>query len=351
MNMRTLLQQALFILAVGSLFSCKTTQVSVEVLKPAQITIPAQIKSIAVINGSTPSKRDRVRNVMEGIITGEVPFVDKHAAEQCITGVVNRLQGSPRFKSAVLTGIQIKGTGTRQFPAPLDWDYVDEICRNSNVDAIAVLEVFDSNNMYSQTEREAKRKEGDKEIKYTEYVAHLDVEIEAGWRIYYPEKQQIIDQNIYDDGREWSNASNTPKKAQAGLPSLESAVSDAGYYAGQQYAVRISPLWMWVSRQYYNKGNTDFEQATRRAKVNDWKGAAELWQKHINSADPKIAGYANYNMALACEMEGDLESALDWAQKSYVNCNNKSARYYVNILKQRINDQVRLKEQMEGSND
>ncbi|HEX2935058.1 MAG TPA: DUF6340 family protein [Bacteroidales bacterium] len=349
--MRKLLHQALFILAVGSLFSCKTTQVSVEVLKPAQITIPSQIKSIAIINGSTPSKRDRARNVMEGLITGEVPFVDKRAAEQCITGVVNRLQGAPRFKSAVLTGIQIKGTGTRQFPAPLDWNYVDEICRNSNVDAIAVLEVFDSNNMYSQSEREAKRKEGDKEIKYTEYIAHLNVEIEAGWRIYYPEKQQIIDQNIYNDSREWNNASNTPKKAQAGLPALESAVSDAGYYAGQQYAVRISPLWIWVTRQYYKKGNTDFELATRKAKVNDWKGAAELWQKHINNSDPKIAGYANYNMALACEMEGDLESALDWAQKSYVNYKNNSARYYVNILKQRINDQVRLQEQMDGSND
>jgi hypothetical protein len=341
------IRSVLYILPVILLFSCKTTQVSVEILKPAQITIPSQIKSIAIINGSTPSKRERAKNIMEGIITGEVPFVDKRAAEQCISGVANRLQDSPRFKSAILPGIQVKGTGTRQFPAPLEWDYVEEICKNNNVEAIAVLEVFDSNNTYSQTEREAKRKDGDKEIKYTEYIAQLNIEIEAGWRIYYPYKQEIIDQNIYHDARSWNNASNTPKKAQAGLPMLETAVSDAGYYAGQQYAIRISPMWQWVSRQYYKKGNADLELASRKAKVNDWKGAAEIWQKHVNSSDPKIGGYATYNMALACEMDGDLECALDWAQKSFVNFNNKSARYYVNILKRRINDQVRLREQME----
>jgi hypothetical protein len=328
------------------LASCKTSYVSVSVLKPAVITIPAEVKSIALVNRTRPSKRDRGKNILEGIISGEAPFVDRQAADECIKGVANKLQGSPRFTVVIPGGLEMKGSGTRQFPEQLDWGTVEDICQKNNADALAVLEVFDSNNSYSNTNRQAKKKDGDKEINYTEYISSLNIQIEAGWRIYVPSQQRIVDQNIYTDPRSWRNVDNSPKKAQNGLPSLDRAVSDAGYYAGEQYAVRISPLWTRVSRMYYKKGNSDFERATRKVQVNDWKGAAELWKKHVNNSDPKIAGWATYNMALACEMDGDLDAAVDWAKKSYVDFQNKKAKYYMNTLDQRIYEQNRLKEQM-----
>jgi hypothetical protein len=338
------------VLSLNLIFiSCKTTSVSVEVLKPAQISVPPGIKSLALVNRSSPTKKERNKNILEGIITGEVPFVDKRAAEECVKGVLNRLDGSPRFTALIPGGIELKGTGTREFPEALDWEKVERICKQNNADALVVLEVFDSDNIYEMTQREAKRKENNVEITYTEYVASLRVQIEAGWRIYYPAQKRIIDQNIYSDAKRWTNASDAKKKAQAGLIPIENAVAEAGYFAGQQYAKRISPLWMWVSRMYYKKGNDDFKKATRRAQVNDWKGAAELWKKYVKSSNSKIAGYATYNMALACEMEGDLDAALDWAKKSYADYGNNKARYYMNALQIRINDQIRLQEQMEGA--
>ena len=346
--MRNIHYWFLIIMACLIVSSCKTTSVSVQVLKPAVISVPPGIKSVAIINRTSPSKKERGKNILEGIITGEVPFVDKHASEECVKGVLNRLDGSPRFKAVLPGGLDLKGTGTREFPEALSWERVERICNQNNVDALVALEVFDSNNTYGMGERKAKRKENNTEITYTEYVASLNVQIEAGWRIYYPAEKKIVDQNIYADSRRWSNASDAKKKAQAGLIPIENAVSQAGYYAGQQYAKRISPLWMWVSRMYYKKGNDDFKRATRKAQVNDWKGAAELWKKYVNAGDRKLAGYATYNMALACEMDGDLETALEWAKKSYADYGNNKARYYMNALQIRINDQIRLQEQMEG---
>lgn len=336
-----------FILLLGILVSaCKTSYVTVSVLKPANITIPSKINKIAFVNRTRPAKQERARNVIEGVITGESVFADRKAAEECLKGVLNRLDGSPRFQAFLPGGLELKGTGTREFPAPLEWWIVEDICKQNQVDALIALEVFDSNNSRSMSERQAERKDGDKVIKYTEYTATLHVNIEAGWRIYYPAEQRIIDQNIFTDGRSWSNSSDSKKRAEEGLIIQDAAISDAGYFAGQQYAGRISPLWINVSRFYYRKGNTDFEAADRRAKTNDWKGAAELWKKHVNSGNPKIAGEACYNMALACEMEGDLQTAIDWAKKSYVNFNNKKARYYSNTLQNRLYDQKRLDEQM-----
>ena len=66
----------------------------------------------------------------------------------------------------------------------------------------------------------------------------------------------------------------------------------------------------------------------------------------INDSDIKIRGYAAYNLALAAEVQGDLDVALDWAKKSYSDFRNKKALSYSRVLQQRIYDQARLKEQM-----
>jgi tetratricopeptide (TPR) repeat protein len=317
-------------------------------MKPAQITIPSGIQSFVIVNRSRPAKEERVKNIIEGALTGEAPFVDRHGAEACVKGLADGLSNSPRFKAYLPGGYDLRGTGTREFPQPLDWNLVTDICTKNNVDAIISLETFDSNNHFDMHERQAERKEKNQVIKYTEYTAGLDVQIDAGWRIYYPLQKQLVDQNVFIDNKRWTNSNDSKKRAEQGLPSQERSVSDAGSFAGNQYAIRVSPRWIWVSREYYKKGNTDFETATRKIQTNDWKGAAEYWQKQTQNPDPKIAGMANFNMALACEMEGNLDAALEWLKKAYTDYNNKKARYYMATIQQRIDDQYRLDEQMKG---
>ncbi len=44
----------------------------------------------------------------------------------------------------VLTSEDFRGTGTKQFPLPLEWPQVEMLCKKYNVDAIVALETFDS---------------------------------------------------------------------------------------------------------------------------------------------------------------------------------------------------------------
>ncbi len=328
--------------------SCKTAQVSIQVMKPAQITLPSEVKTIAFVNRSLPDKKDRLRNVVEGAITGESLFADRLGSEECIKGVMDGLNGSPRIKGVMPKAIDIRGTGTRQFPEPLDWETVKNICTANGADALACLEMFDSNCANGISDQKIKKKEKDQEVTYTEYKARLDVNVETGWRIYFPEIKKIIDQNVFNDSKYWVNTGDSPKKAEQGLPLKDNAVSQSGFYAGHQFALRISPMWIWVNRLYFKKGNNDFIQARRMVQANDWKGATSLWLKYVDNPDPKVAGNACYNVALASEIEGNLDRAIDWAKKSYVNFKNNKALNYMNILQRRLDDQSRLDDQMKG---
>jgi len=134
------------------------------------------------------------------------------------------------------------------------------------------------------------------------------------------------------------NKSRSPKQAYA--------VKDAGYFAGKQYAARISPTWIWVSRHYFVKGNDDFKDAEYKVKARRWEDAAEIWKKYVNDPDMKIAGRACYNMALASEIFGKFDIALDWAQKAYADYHLRDAQRYIDILQNRIREAERLNKQM-----
>jgi len=113
--------------------------------------------------------------------------------------------------------------------------------------------------------------------------------------------------------------------------------------------VRISPNWVRVSRYYYKKGDDRLKSAKRFVKVNNWKEAVVLWSQSAKSPDHKIAGCACHNMALAAEMEGELNIALEWANKAYKDHMLKKERTYINELNLRLMEVEKLKEQLPES--
>jgi hypothetical protein len=353
MSRRHHLYPVIFLLTVPVMLlfnGCKTTSLSLDVLVPAQISVPQDIQNVGLVNRSLPQDKSRWANILEGFLSGEEIFGDREGSEKCLGGLASTLNNSPRFKASVLTGVDLRGTGTRQFPPPLDWDRVKQICDDFRVDALVALETFDSDVGISRGEREEERKVDDKKVKVTVYSADLRINVNTGWRIYDPIHETFADMNIYTFRRRWNGDGDTPDEALHELPHKRDAIDQAGVYAGEQYGLRISPTWARVTRSYYSKfkKNPDLELAHRYVKTNDWDKAIEVWKKLVNSGDRETAGMAAYNMALACEMKGNLDIAYSWAKKAYQDYGVKKALSYMNILNQRLQDQQALKEQMGG---
>jgi hypothetical protein len=129
------------------------------------------------------------------------------------------------------------------------------------------------------------------------------------------------------------------------------AVTDVSIKAGEAYAARILPCWIRVSRDYFVAGNENFVTAKRKAQSGNWDGAAEIWSQETKNTDGRIAGRACYNMAIISEINGDLDGAIQWAQKSYENYNIHLALNYLNILKYRQSQNEILKSQTVASKD
>ncbi|PLX08391.1 MAG: hypothetical protein C0594_06030 [Marinilabiliales bacterium] len=331
------------------LSSCATNSLNVTVLKPAEITIPSAIQKVAIVNRSLADDDSKVNNIIEGVITGEGIFVDREASGNCLNGLSAMLTKQPRFDVVFPQNVDyLKGTGTAEFPPPLKWGDIEKICKDNKADALIALETFDSNSGTKfENEKKTRKDQAGNTQEYYITVANMDIAISAGWRIYWPEKKKIVDQNVFVDHKHWDTEGNSREEASKKLPSKRMAVKDAGFFAGEQYGWRISPAWVSVGRMYYVKANDDFKDAKYKVRANAWDEASAIWKKHVNSPDKKIAGRATYNMALACEVKGDLVKALDWAKISYKDHYNKKARTYIHKLENRLWDQKKLDEQMQ----
>ena len=131
---------------------------------------------------------------------------------------------------------------------------------------------------------------------------------------------------------------------------------EIGRVVGDKYATRISPAWFWVNREYYTKakGAPEMRTAKNYARVSDWNGAAQIWKALTNHENQKTAAKAMFNLAVANEVLGDINSAVSWSEQSYKKGLNRALSYN-NILRQRVFEQERLENQLskpedEGSN-
>jgi len=326
--------------------SCSTRNVSIQLLVPAEITIPQEISSIGVLNRSLPDKEQQLLNVLEGFVTGESVLADREGSFNCIRGVEEKLRQSPRIRAVAIESDKYRGTGTRQFPELLDWRAVEDICRQYGVDAILALETFDSDFEIRKRTSRHKEKVNGREVTRTEHHADLRVDVGSGWRLYDPIHRKIIDQVNFNDRKEWSGSGKTEQEALDDLPSKRHSINESGRFAGVQLANRISPNWRTESRTFFVKGNDALKDAKTQVRYNNWDAAIVIWKKLAESNDSEIAGKACYNLALASEMKGNIDLAIVWAEKAMKNYHIRKARNYVAILHARKSNEEILREQM-----
>ena len=122
------------------------------------------------------------------------------------------------------------------------------------------------------------------------------------------------------------------------------------YSTGSKYAARIAPLEVTVRRGYFSGKGADMREAIKKAENGDWARAASKWQSVLrNDKNMKNKAKAAYNLSVANEVMGNLESALDWAVISYEKYDFNKSRYYITALERRIEMEKRALAQLDST--
>jgi hypothetical protein len=324
---------------------------SLSVLKPAPVSIPANIKTVALVNRSKASGESQTLDAIHKALSLESNDLQQAGANGSLRGLKDELMKNTRFTEVKPLNIDLRSFGAGIFPTPMQWDSVEKICRENNTDALFSLELFDTESKLNYSASPAQVNLGVTSLPAIAHQVNMATSVKTGWRIYDPSTRTILDEYILGEDISASGSGINPAVAASSLIGRKEAVTDVGIKAGEAYADRILPYWIRVSRDYFVSGNENFVTAKRKAQAGNWDGAAQLWLQETKSTDGKLAGRACYNMAIISEINGDLDGAIQWAQKSYENYNIRLALHYVNILKNRQRQNELLKSQTVAAND
>jgi hypothetical protein len=335
------MKRILIILIVAlAVTSCKTQQVFIYVKHPAPVTLPPDIKSIGVIDRTSPTKETENLDKIDKILTLEGPKLDSVGKRGALQGLSEELIADGKITEVKdLTAIDFRTSSVGNFPNPLTWDIVERVCTENNTNALFSLELYDTDTRIltvPHTQGNAKEKII---AAVLEPNTSIETLVKMGWRIYDPRDKAIRDEFVIT--RSVVNSGSLASTAIA-MTGRREAVKNASLIAGRDYATRILPYDITLNREYYVKGSNNFKMAKRKAQNGKWDEAGQLWEKETTNPKRKIAGRAVYNMAIINEINGKLDEAIKWAEKAYEDYGLKLGRDYVPILKNRMSEQELL---------
>lgn len=279
---------------------------TLDVLKPAEVSFPLQVKSVIVLDNTAKQLRDMghididVHNRRTNV---SVNATDS-AAIFATTSLKDELKAISFFDKVDFSPINQNPNGYYNSSLSLTDKKVKSICSLYNVDAIIALNEI----LVIDTTQQIFTSEGP-------FYCYLDAKVKTKWGIYMPGLKATS--VVFKDSFLWENSNYDLKDAIKGLPRREDAIVDACILTGSNSAQRMIPRWEKVDRFFFGSKDKTMTAAMDSIKYQKWEKSIELWKSLVEVTKSNTLKYKIYhNMAVTYEIMGNLDEAITYSQKS-----------------------------------
>ena len=125
-----------------------------------------------------------------------------------------------------------------------------------------------------------------------------------------------------------------PLEAKNNARSKRAAVERVGYQLGFKASELVFPHVVTVNRQYSNYGSNSMNEVRRFIANRQWAEAAAVLVLTMDDGKPGKRGRELFNMAMVQEAQGNLDQAIEFAERSAYNCKNTNAKVYLRKLQE-----------------
>jgi len=329
----------LFFFMTGILLvSCRSyyETLTIENVRPSSEELPSDIQSITLMNRSMNRqfmnhREDSLQNFFfrNGYQLSKI-VLDSTAADTTITALAALLFESGRYDVVVPVDRNMSRNLPYQIlPDTLSPDYVSKICTDYNTDALMVLERFSTKLMADYTKYQF-----DINSNNYSFYATLDLKYNAFFRIYRPENKTLFKEIDLTDTISWESSDDNQVRMFGRIPSIKQAMINGGIKIALEIDGKLSPTWIPEKRGYFlftGKG----DKGQQLMNENNYEEAGKYWAEMAQSKNKKIRSKAEYNLALANELNGDMDGAIEWGLKSFYSYYRYQTETYLKKLKDR----------------
>ncbi len=311
--------------------SCSSLKnIGIEVAVQPEYPIGEDVQSLVLLNRSstkqfTNTNIDSLEKVLvNNKMVLDAVFQDSIAADTTIQVAARALYESGRFDVVVPKERNIIRTDNDEILKPLDINFINEVCADFKVDGVLILESF---------VEQLKTKYGTNIISGSiDYNSTTDVTYFSEWRLYRPNNLKPVIRFQVGDSIFWGDINYSFENVYKQMPRTKEALIGGGIAAGLKMSGYICPKWVNQTRFYYLTGKNEIDAAVPLIKNNKWDEAAAIWEKYAVNSSKTVRSKVEFNLAVASEMAGDLDLAIEWGIKSYKTRYTKTIEVYLKAL-------------------
>lgn len=281
---------------------------TIDVLRPAKVSFKADANNLLLVNNTVvqPTETGHTTQLVYQQ-TKNVLINTDSLGLFCISSLTEELQNKDFFSqvNSIVNSINSSGNfNTKQLLTSNQLQHLFAGHESNVVVSLDRLTVNDDLNEYYNEETGV-------------YLASLEVKIGTDWSIYYKDTKKVMVEQ-FNDTIYWENESYNRSKAMGQLPVRHDALIDAAIVVGRNSSDRFVPYWEKQDRYFYSSRKKLMKQAMDSVFVKNWAGAIDVWKAAIEkSKSNSLKSKAANNIAIAYEILGDIDNALEYASKSY----------------------------------
>lgn len=318
---------------------------SVETREPAQVALPSQVLSLAVVNNVVAQPSD---------VGHDIQLIGRSASERAIASsdsvatyyteaLTQFLNEEDYFQRVQFYPEPLRSDDDFFQERPLSPVEMNEIKSKTGADAIISLD-----KLIIQTVK----KDHFKQQGYT--YSEMTGKIHSILRVYLPTMEGKIPAVQYTDSIRWEgfDIRDARAYAEAMLPSREEAMKLLAVRAAEKMTYVFAPHWEMQDRWFYTLSSSLMREGENYAKGADWTKAIEKWESFFQSrSNKRDKAKAAHNIALASEMMDEMTQALEWAKIAFDLFNQSTApnsldrrrsMLYMNELNRRVDASNKL---------
>jgi len=319
--------------------------ISIQVLRPAQMPLPADAKRILIVNNAVPQPNNYGLTVFSfGTKVKTKAVANDSLAFYYVQELLKRFN-STKGRQYSLLYLDAGKRKTYLDESPISRYSLQNIADTTTADCIISLDKLLINSvMRSENYLGACR-------------LTMDSQIWPTLRIYSADELQRPKVIRSQDSLYWEVYHSSVNGAAAAFPSMNLCYKDLIAYNIDKITQQLLPSVEKVSRFYYYGNDINLREAARYVSLERWDDAAEIW-KYVYSVEKskKKKAYSAANLALYNELNDNFDKAIEWAQvaeKHFLSSGKTQMRYeaerittYISELSLRKEEATQLDKQL-----
>jgi hypothetical protein len=304
----------------------------IEVFQSPRVNLSPNIKNITLVSRNLKYRSDTLQHFESRnnkLIKDNTRLnIDSITINACFDSLSAKLYQQQHFSKIKILPVTTLPVQYLQKINPPTKAQVQKIASDTQADALILLDMFSTfYSIYPVSD----------DNKQVAQVVTASI-----WTIYDPLTYRILQHQSMIDSLYWDGLDEQGHYQSSRIPAKKDAIAIAAGLAGAKYSKNLAPYWRQVNRQIFSSKKEEFTKASALVKKNKWEEASAIWANYTDSKNKRFRLQAMYNLAVAHEMEGDIEGAqqllteaLAIAPAASCSTEKKSLRAYSAILAKR----------------